>query len=169
MANANNIQLGSCSVTYKGVDLGHTIGGVSVKYTPEFKDTAVDQYGSSKVQKWLVGEMLTAEFNLAEFTLANLLNAIALGTQVADDSISIGSYAGKKLSTTAGLLVLHPLQFATSVKDYDVALYRAVISNEIELKHTNEDEKVIPIVAEALVDEGRSDGNLLGFIGDSIG
>ena len=168
MADVTKIQLGACSVTYKGVDLGHTIGGVVVTYTPDYHETSVDKYGSSVVEKFLVGERVKAEVSLAEITLANLEVAIALGVQVADDSVSMGSVAGKKASTTAGLLVLHPLAYATTVRDYDVSIYKAVVTNELKIEHKNDGEKLLPVVFDALIDENRSDGNILAFIGDSI-
>lgn len=168
MADATKIQLGPCSVTFKGRDMGHTIGGVTVTYTPDFYESKVDKYGSSVVEKFLVGEKLMAEFNLAEFTLANLQDAINQSTLQGDDSVSVGSTAGKKASANAGLLVLHPLAYASSVRDSDVAIYRAVITSELKIEHKNDGEKVLPVTADGIVDEGRTDGNMLGFIGDSI-
>ncbi len=168
MADATKIQLGPCSVTYKGRDMGHTIGGAAVTYTPDFYESKVDKYGSSIVEKFLVGEKFMAEFSLAEFTLANLQDAINQSTLQGDDSVSVGSVAGKKASANAGLLVRHPLAFAAAVRDYDVAIYRGVITSELKIEHKNDGEKVLPIVVDGIVDEGRSDGNMLGFIGDSI-
>ena len=169
MADATKIQLGVCSVTYKGVDLGHTIGGVTVTYTPEYHETKVDKYGSSVVEKFLVGERIVAKGSLAEWTLANLQVAISQGTLQGDDSVSIGSVAGKKASLTAGLLVLHPLAAgAVTVRDFDVCIYKAVVTNELAIEMKNDGEKLLPVEFDGLVDEGRSDGNMLGFIGDSI-
>lgn len=168
MANVTNIKLGTCSVTYKGTDLGHTIGGATVTYSPEYHETKVDKFGESVVEKFLVGERLTAKFSLAEFTLANLQVAISQGTQVGDDAISIGSVAGQKASETAGLLVLHPVANAAGNRNDDVSIYKAVVTNELDIEHKNDGEKVLPVEMDGLVDEGRDDGNLLGFIGDSI-
>lgn len=168
MADATKIQLGPCSVTYKGRDMGHTIGGVTVTYTPEFHETVVDKFGSSVVEKFLVGERMTAEANLAEFTLANLQDAINQSTLQGDDSVSVGSTAGKKASANAGLLVLHPLAAGSGVRDYDVAIYKAVVTSELKIEHKTDGEKVLPVVFDGLIDENRSDGNMLGFIGDSI-
>lgn len=168
MADATKIQLGPCSVTYKGRDMGHTIGGVTVTYTPDFYESKVDKFGSSVVEKFLVGEKLMAEFSLAEYTLANWQDAINQGTLQGDDSVSVGSVAGKKASANAGLLVLHPLAAGASVRDYDVAIYRAVSTGELKIEHKNDGEKVLPVTMDGIVDENRSDGNMLGFIGDSI-
>lgn len=169
MADATKIQLGVCTVTYKGVDLGHTIGGVVVTYSPEFHETQVDKYGKSNVEKFLVGEKLSAKVSLAEYTIANLLNAINQGVAAADDAVTMGSIAGKKASANAGLLVLHPQNAAANdTRAYDVSIYKAVVTNELAIEHKNDGERVLPVEFDGLVDENRSDGNFLGFIGDSI-
>lgn len=168
MANATNIQLGPCTVTFKGRDMGHTIGGVTVSYKPNFHKTSVDKYGTGVVEQFLVGEEMSATFNLAEFTLANWQDVINQSTLQGDDSVSVGSTAGKKASANAGLLVLHPIAAGATVRDYDVSIYKAVVTSELKIEHKNDGEKVLPVTAEGLVDENRSDGNMLGFIGDSI-
>ncbi len=169
MADATKIRLGVCSVTYKGSDLGHTIGGVEVTYTPEYKEVMVDKYGKSVVEKFLVGERVKAKFSLAEWTLANLQVAIDQSTLQGDDSVSGGSVAGKRASTKAGLLVLHPIENAASVKDDDFSIYKAVSTGELTIANNNEGERVLPVEMDGLIDENRSDGNMLFFIGDSVG
>ena len=169
MADAQNIRLGVCTVTYKGVDLGHTIGGVTVTYTPEHKEVSVDKFGNSIVEKFLVGERIKAVFSLAEWTLANLQVAIDQSTLQGDDSVSIGSNAGKRASTKAGLLVLHPIENAASNKNDDFSIYKAVSTGELEIVNNNEGERVLPVEMDGLIDENRSDGNMLAFIGDSVG
>lgn len=169
MADATKIQLGVCSVTYKGTDLGHTIGGVTVAYKPSFHKTKVDKYGESVVEQFLIGEELTAKLSLAEFTIANLLAAINQGNAQADDAVSVGSYAGKRASANAGLLVLHPLNSpASDTRQFDVSIYKAIPTGDLEIEHKNDGEKVLPVEFEGLIDENRADGNMLGFIGDSI-
>lgn len=169
MADATKIQLGICDVTYKGVNLGHTIGGVTVTYSPDYHETSVDAYGSSVVEKFLVGERLKAKVNLAEFTIANLQNAINQGTLQGDDAVSVGSKAGKRASINGGILLLHPINSpANDTRQFDVSIYKAVVTNELAIEHKNDGEKVLPVEFEGLIDENRTDGNMLGFIGDSI-
>jgi hypothetical protein len=168
MADATKIQLGVCTVTYKGVDLGHTIGGVTLTYAPEYHETKVDKFGSSVVEKFLVGERLTAKCSLAEWTLANLQQVIGQSTLQGDDSVSVGSNAGKKASEKAGLLTLHPVAVASTVRDFDCGIYKAVVTSELAIEFKNDGEKVLPVEFDGLIDENRSDGNMLGFIGDSI-
>lgn len=169
MADATKIQLGVCTVNYKGVDLGHTIGGVEVVYTPDFHETSPDLYGSSITEKFLVGERMKAKLSLAEFTIANLQNAINQGVLQGDDAVSVGSKAGKRASANAGLLVLHPVNSpANDTRQYDVSIYKAVVCNEISIVHKNDGEKLLPVEFEGLIDENRTDGSMLAFIGDSI-
>lgn len=170
MASANNIKLGVCTVTFKGVDLGHTIGGVTVTYTPEYKETSVDKFGKSIVEKFLVGERVKAKFSLAEWTLANLQKVIDQNTLQGDDSISVGSIAGKKATVNAGMLLLHPIENAASNLNDDFGIYKATIAgSELEIAYNNEGERVLPCEFDGMIDENRSDGNMLFFIGDSIG
>jgi hypothetical protein len=173
MADARKIQLGPCSVNIYHpvlgtVDLGHTIGGVTATYTPEFYKSKVDKFGSSSIEQFLVGEQLVFEGNLAEWALNNLRALINGGTLQGDDAVSVGSIAGKKASDNAFAVTLHPLAYAAGVRDYDVSAYKAVSVGELKLEHKADGEKVLPFVFEGMIDENRSDGNMLGFIGDSI-
>ena len=167
MADVTKVQLGVCSVNYNNADLGHTQGGVEVIYKPTHKDIMVDLYGDTKVQQFLIGESLTAKVPLAEFTIANLRNAIPQSTfgGAANTRITIGAKAGKSGVADAFQLVLHPVSQGTHA--YDIVFYKAYVASQITLKHTNKDEKIIEVVFEALLDETRSDGNYLGLIGDS--
>jgi hypothetical protein len=172
MADARKIQLGPASVsiyhpTLGTVDLGHTIGGVTATYTPEFYESKVDKTGSSVVEQFLVGERMKVEGNLAEWALNNLRALINGGTLQGDDSVSVGSVVGKKASDNAFMVVVHPLATGDS-RDYDVTLFKAVSVGELKLEHKADGEKVLPFVFDGLIDENRTDGSMLGFIGDSI-
>jgi hypothetical protein len=169
MANASNVSIGACQVTYAGVDLGHTQDGVEVTYAPTFHDVQVDKYGDTIVEKYLMGEKLTAKVKLAEYTIPNLDIAIEQGTVAGATSgkLNIGHAAGRKFSTTSALLVLHPLRLAASDRSQDVVLYKAAVSSSVVIPHTNKNEKVLEVVFESIVDETRVDGQYLGLIGDS--
>lgn len=166
MGNILNVKLGVCTVTFGGVDLGHTIGGVEVTYSPEYHETKVDEY-AGVAERWLVGEKLSAKVPLAENTLTTIKNAITHSTDQTDH-IQIGSNAGKRSSELAKLLVLHPVANAAGDHSDDVGIYKAHVSNEITIAYKNDGEQIIEAMFDGLVDEGRSDGNLLGVIGDSL-
>ena len=167
MADITNVQVGVCSVTFNGLDLGHTKDGVEVSYEPEYHDVAVDKYGNTQVQKILIGEKLSAKVALAEFTIANLRNAMPKATfaGAANTRVTLGAAAGKKATDSAYQLVLHPINEGT--RRHDIIIYKAYVASTIVLPHKNDEEKVIEVTFEALLDESRSDGNYLGMIGDS--
>lgn len=167
MADATNVQLGACTVTYNGVDLGHTKGGVEVSYEPMFKDVTVDKYGETPINKYLTGEKFTAKVPLAEFTIAMLKNAIPNATfaGAANARITLGKSAGQAQLSLAAQLVLHPVNQGT--RRHDVVLHKAVVTSQIVLNHKVDEEKIIEVTFEAMLDETKSDGNYLGLIGDS--
>ena len=167
MADITKVKVGVCSVTLNGVDLGHTIGGVEVSYEPVYKDVAVDLYGETVVEKYLIGEKLSAKVPLAESTINNFRNAIPKSTfaGAANARITIGAKAGKKATDSALQLVLHPVIEGT--RAFDIVLYKAYSGDTIVVGHTNDGEKIIETNFQAILDESRSDGNYLGLIGDS--
>lgn len=167
MASITNVKVGTCSVTLNGVDLGHTKGGVEVSYEPTYKDVSVDMYGETIVEKYLIGEKLTAKVPLAESTIANFRNAIPQSefAGAANRRITIGHKAGQKVTDDAYQLVLHPIIEGT--RAFDVVFYKAYSGAPVVVGHTNDGEKILEVTFEAILDESKSDGNYLGLIGDS--
>jgi hypothetical protein len=167
MADITNVQMGTCDVEFNSADLGHTAGGVTVTYEAEYSDHQVDLYGNTVVDKRLLGERLIAEVPLAEFTVANLRNAIpqAQFAGAANARITIGAKAGKKASDDAAQLVLHPSQEGT--RRHDVVLHKAYVESVEPIPHTNEDQKILMVTFVGLLDESKADGNYIGLIGDS--
>ena len=159
--------MGVCSVTFNGVDLGHTLGGVEVSYEPFLEDKMVDKYGKTPIDQVFNGEKLSAKVPLAEFTIANLAIAIPTGTfgGAGNARLTIGHSAGPKQSSVAYQLVLHPISEGT--RRHDIILYKAAVNSQITLQHKNDEQKIIEVEFVAYIDETKSDGNYLGMIGDS--
>jgi len=167
MSDVTNVKVGPCSVTFNSVDVGHTIGGIEVVYSPQYKDIKVDKYGESIVEKVQTGEGLMVKCKLAESVYANIQNAIPLGTLAAATRLTIGKEAGARLSSVAHELVLHPLENGAGDLSDDIVLYKAVIVNEVTIPYKYDEERVLEVEFFALVDESKSDGAILGLIGDS--
>lgn len=169
MADVTNVKIGVCTVKFNSVDLGHTKGGVTVNYSPEYADITVDQYGNTPVDKSLIGEMITIKVPLAESQVANLANVFPLGdlAGATDGRITLGKNAGARLGAQAHQLVLHPSANAVGDLSEDVVIHKAVVHGEVEIGFTNEDERIIEVEFIALVDTTKADNNWLGFIGDS--
>jgi hypothetical protein len=168
MSDVANIKIGACSVVFGAVDLGHTKGGVTVNYSPEYSEITADQYGKTIIDRSLIGEKLTVKVPLAETQVANLAKVIPLGTLAGTNKrLTLGKDAGARLAALAATLVLHPLVNAANNRDDDVVIYKAVVSGEVELNYNVEDERVMEVEFEALIDTTKSNGSYLGIIGDS--
>src|SRR5665213_1191983 len=143
MANATNIKLGVCSVNFNSVDLGHTKGGVEVSYAPKHTDITADLYGDTPIDKYLIGETLTAKVPMAEKTIANLRYAIPQSefAGAANARITIGHKAGQQASVEAHQLVLHPVFEGTAA--FDIVLYNAYVASTVVIKHENNGETII--------------------------
>jgi hypothetical protein len=166
MADIANVKLGPCDVKFNGVPVGHTKGGVTVNYEPEYHDVTVDKYGNTVAEKVLIGESLKVTVPLAEFTLENMALAIPAAT-TEGDKLNIGKDAGLRMSELAAQLVLHPQANAADDLSEDVVLHKAIVAEPIEFKHEVDGEKVAEVIFHALIDETQEDGSRLGFIGDS--
>jgi hypothetical protein len=168
MSDVANIKIGACSIMFGAVDLGHTKGGVTVNYSPEYSEITADQYGKTIIDRTLIGEKLTVKVPLAETQVANLAKVIPLGTLAGTNKrLTLGKDAGARLASAAAVLVLHPLVNAANNRDDDVVIYKAVVSGEVELNYNVEDERVMEVEFEALIDTSKSNGSYLGIIGDS--
>lgn len=168
MADATKVQMGVCSVTLDGNDIGHTKGGVEIAYEPVLKDVTVDLYGETPVEKKLIGEKLTAKIPFAEYTIANLNKAMPHTTLAGAGNAraTVGSQSGKSAIAKAVQLVIHPIAAGAS-RAYDVVMYKAYQSGKIALHHKIDEEKIVMVEYQALIDETKSDGNYLGLFGDS--
>lgn len=167
MGDITKVKVGVCSVVYNSVDLGHTVGGVEVSYEPAYMDVAVDQYGSTVVEKYLTGEKFTAKVPLAEYTIANLKNAMpqASFAGAANTRILVGRNAGNAAKALSAQLVLHPINEGT--RAFDIVMHKAYVASQIALNHKVDEQKTIEVTFEALLDETKANGNYLGLIGDS--
>ena len=169
MGDPTNINIGACSVNFKGVDLGHTKGGVTVMYNPEYATKTADQYGNTPLDKNLIGEDLRVRVPLEESQVANLAKMIPLGTLdgAGDGRLTIGKDAGASLLAQAGQLVLHPLVNSAGDLSQDVVLHKAVVDSSVEIPFLVDDYRVSEVEFAGLIDTSKSSNNYLGFIGDS--
>lgn len=162
---------GPCRITYKGVDLGHTTGGVLLKVERDFEDVKVDRYGDTPIDKVLVGNRVMVNFTLAQPKFRSLDVAIPETSSVdgsAGDRADLGAQAGASLRAEAGLLVIHPLKNADSDLTDDVVIYKAVSAENVELPMRINEQKVVEITMHALVDETYGTGRRLGHVGPAL-
>lgn len=89
MPELNNIKLGPAKVTFDGIELGFTIGGVEVQVQTSTHQTTVDQFGDTVVNEYIMGRNVTVKVPLAESTLDNFKRLMP-GSDLVQDG---GAYA----------------------------------------------------------------------------
>lgn len=170
MSNINNGRMSAARLTYGGVNIGHTTGGVSFNYEPSTEDLIFDQYGDTPVDKILTGENVQIVANLAE-PVVGVLNSVipgglhALGS--GGERLGVGRDAGYSLRADAKQLVLHPYDKADDDTDEDVVIYKAVVAEAVELNYEVNGQRVFEVTFQALVDETYGAGRRLGHIGST--
>jgi hypothetical protein len=160
---------GPCKITFDGVDLGHTLGGVLITANREFTKVMVDKYGSTPVDFVLNGTEATIEFQAAQNGWYQLDKAMPEtssydGAGVADRA-DIGGDAGYSLRSDAKQLIIHPLKNAATDFSEDITIYKAVNTSNVELPYRVDEQMTINMVMTALVDEAYGSGRRLGHIG----
>lgn len=162
---------GPCRVTFDGVDLGHTTGGVTFKAAREFTKVTADRYGSTPLDYVLNGTEVTIEMTLAQTEWRQLDVAMPEtssydGAGVAD-RVDLGGDAGYSLRADAKQLIIHPLKNAATDFSDDITIYLAVSTGEIEIPYKVDEQKVVGVTFTALVSEAYGSGRRLGHIGPS--
>lgn len=130
MSDTKNVKLGVCKVTYDGVDLGYTKGGVEVSVTTETHKSEVDQFGKSPISETIMGRECKVKIPLAETTLENLITIMPGATLVTDGAdplkkrVDVTNGIGVNLLDIAKILVLHPqaLDDTDTSQDFNVPL-----------------------------------------------
>lgn len=161
---------GPCKITYKGLVLGHTTGGVLITAERDFEDVTVDRYGATPIDKVLTGNRVMVNFTLAQPNFQNLNIAIPETSSQqggAGARADLGAQAGASLRAEAGLLTIHPLKNADADTSDDVVIYKAVSAENVELPLRIDEQKVIELTMHALVDETYGTGRRLGHIGSA--
>ena len=73
MSDTKNVKLGVAKITFGGVDLGYTKGGVEVEVATETHKVQVDQFGASDINEYIQGRSCTVRCPLAETTVENMV------------------------------------------------------------------------------------------------
>ena len=163
--STSNIRpLGECEITFNGVDMGLSKGGCEVQITDTIYQTKIDKYGSSPTRGSEIGVIITVKTNLVEHSW-NILEQAFRSTGIkglTPDRISFGSGVGEEILGKE--LRLHPRNEPTG--DYDVIVYAAVPELDSVIPFTIDTERIYPVNWMAVIDDSRSDGDMLFRIGN---
>ena len=84
-SSTNNVKLGICTITFAGVDLGYTKGGVEVEVATETFKVMIDQFGNTPVKEYITARTCVVRCPLAETTL-EILDQIMPGSTFTDNA-----------------------------------------------------------------------------------
>jgi hypothetical protein len=143
-----NVKLGVCSVSFNGVDLGYTKGGVDVEVKTTTKQVMVDQFGNSPVNEYILSRTCTAKVPLAETTLENLVKIMPGATLVTDGTtptkkkVTVTNGIGASLLASADELVLHPIALASTDHTEDFVMPLAATAGDLQYSYKLDQERV---------------------------
>lgn len=143
-----NVKLGVCSITYDGVDLGYTKGGVEVEVTTDTHKVTIDQFGESIVNEYITKRDIIVKTPLAETTLDNLVAIMPGATLVVDsvDSnkkrVDVANGVGTNLLTIAKQLILHPIELAAGDTSEDLTVPLAGTAGAMNYAYKHDEERV---------------------------
>jgi hypothetical protein len=147
-SSIENVRLGVCSLTYKGVDLGYTKGGVEVTVESETHEVTIDQFGNTPVNDYVMGAKITVKVPLAETTVQNMATIMPGGKLVIDETdtdkirADISSGVGLNLIDIAGVLTLHPIGRADSDISEDFTVWKAATAGGLSFGYKVDEERV---------------------------
>lgn len=170
MPNIQNLRMSACTISFGGVTLGHTNGGIVFHYEPKLNPLTADQYGDTPIDMVLGGETIQVVANLAEPVVDLLAVAIPEGTENSAGSgarLHLGRDGGYGLRLNAKQLVLHPIEKAASDTSEDVVLYLAAVADTVELNYEVDNQRVYKVTFQAFLSETYGNGRRLGHIGST--
>jgi hypothetical protein len=168
MANIQNLRMGVCSLTFNGVDVGHTLGGVKVTITRKLTDLKADKYGDSPIDKVLTDVQLKVATKVAEPVVSLIKETMPEGsynTGANGNQLGIAAGEGASMRATAAQLTLHPLNKAATDYSEDLVVYLAVPTANPVLNYDVANQRVFDLEFDALVSEAYTAGRRLAHIG----
>jgi hypothetical protein len=127
--DGTKMELTPMRVSFKGQDLGGTLGNVTIEMKYEKADIKADQLGSTVIDRRVKGFICTVTTELNQ--IQDKLNVwstvfphgVHMGTS--PDAFQFNSAVGDGDLAHAGVLSLHPLSQPDSILDYDFNFYKA--------------------------------------------
>lgn len=171
-----DIQMSAAYVTFKSVDLGAIMGGVTFNYAVTTQTVFVDQL-SMPIKDFVTQETCQAVLNLSEYNLTKLQYAFSTGTYVLDGGtgtkkkIGVGGGAIDQTTSDYGELVITYISDGSATIGTDanlkITIYKALCVSNIDLKFDKTAVRIIPVTFKGYYDSTRTAGQQLFLLGDS--
>jgi hypothetical protein len=148
-SDTKNVKLGVCTITYGGVDLGYTQGGVQVSVKTDTHKVNIDQFGKTTVNELIMSRDVSVKVPLAETTLENLVAIMPGATLVTgaggEKSVDVDAGIGVDLLSIAKELRLHPV--AKPANDYseDFVIPLAATAGALDFSYDVDKERLYSV------------------------
>jgi hypothetical protein len=149
--NPTNFELTPCRVTYKGVDLGATLGNVKVTIEENISELLSDQLAKTSIDHKTSGMKITIETELAETQLKDNWKVVFPAHKLVTDNLGNKSFyfdstVGTSLRSLGGALVLHPLSRPDSDKSGDILVYIATAEGKADYTFSPTEQQKMKLV-----------------------
>jgi len=152
--------VGVANLHFNDSYLGATKGDTTINIVETDYDQTIDKYGNTPIAVYNIGINITVTAQLKEETIAKLLRLMQTATD-ATTKLTFGKQVGT--AKTGYRLIVLPYDDNA----HDVIVYKAVPRVEWNLAYNNGVERVYPVIFRGLIDESRSDGDMLFRIDES--
>ncbi len=154
----DNLEMGACTVSFKGTDLGLTKGGVEVEFATEVSNVNADQLGETIVNQYIKGRAVKVKVPLAENDIEKMAAAfpgVSLVTDGVDPTkqkLVISAATGTSLRSLAGPLILHPQERDAADKSRDVTVPLAMAKGDMSFAFKHDEQRVFMLEFEGYAD-----------------
>lgn len=162
-SSTQNVKLGVCKVSFGGVDLGYTKGGVEVTVATETHKVEVDQFGKTAVNELIMARNVSVKVPMAETTLENLVKIMPGATLVTDaidptsKRVDVVTGVGTSLLATALALVLHPIDKLDTDTSEDFTVFKAATAGALQFAYKLEEERIFNVEFNGYPDTANGD------------
>ena len=138
--------LGSCVLSWGGVDLGRTFGGCTFRYSEEEAPVIEDQLGTDPVDSIVVGGPVEFEAPLTRLQLSTIASLLAgaSGSGTSGDTMTVKSVSGVSRYEQAQELIVKPV-LQNGVADPDTStwlhIFKAAPKANYEIPYNNEGQR----------------------------
>lgn len=141
MSTIADMEIGPAQVLFGGVDLGWTLGGITISSNDTYADIKADQHGTTVLDKVNTGTEVSVSMPFAELS-HSLLATITQETMVEEGGggsgvrTTVGTRAGCRLRENGQELILKPLDCGVPTTDQNKWYTFYIVAFEASIEET---------------------------------
>ncbi len=159
-----NLDIGPCIVTWNAIDIGATLGNVTVKFKYEKADMKADQTGTAILDQAISGMKVTIETEFAQVRdktiLATLFPDATFQGSAPHTYLTFKDKTATRQLPNAAALLLHPIVEAAAAHDMEWYFYKAVPTEDSQYVFSPTDQGKMKIIWEVYMDLSVTPGQI---------